>query len=121
MTRSTRNTAALTALDAALVLLGTARLTRAVTTDDIGEWLLRAPLESWADEREPEEVGWRTKLVSGADCPHCVGYWIGTGVLAVTLAVRHTPTLGPAWRFVLASLGLNTAVAVGGGLLHYWE
>ena len=35
-----------------LVLLATLRLTRLVTTDDIGEWFLRGPLLRWAKSHE---------------------------------------------------------------------
>lgn len=35
-----------------LVLLATLRLTRLVTTDDVGEWLLRSPLLRWAKSHE---------------------------------------------------------------------
>lgn len=35
-----------------LVLLATLRLTRLVTTDDIGEWFLRGPLLRWAKAHE---------------------------------------------------------------------
>lgn len=35
-----------------LVLLATLRLTRLVTTDDVGEWFLRGPLLRWAKSHE---------------------------------------------------------------------
>lgn len=39
-------------LTAVLILGGTLRLTRLVTTDDLGQWLLRDPLSRWAVRKE---------------------------------------------------------------------
>lgn len=86
-----------------LTAISAARVTRLVTTDWLGEWMICEPLKKWAFTAEGDvdvhqvqvfqeqrtadghivvrEVNkhegptWRSKLVSGLDCPHCVGFW----------------------------------------------
>jgi hypothetical protein len=74
--------------------LAAKRLTRLVTTDWIGEWLLVRPLKNWSLRHDgPIDVhmetvrqmdgtvidltkgAWRTKATSGLDCDWCVGVW----------------------------------------------
>jgi hypothetical protein len=113
-----RNTVA----QSVLAGLATARLTRLVTTDWLGEWWFRAPAKRWAWDAEspvtpnfslspmpspPPENGWRSKLVSGLDCPFCVGFWIGVVVLLSLAIVRAVPPLLPLWKFVTGALALN--------------
>lgn len=106
--------------DAALVLGATMRLTRAVTTDDVGFWFVRYPAYEWAQAHEPQADGWRAKVTSGLDCPHCVGYWVGVGVLGSYLVARRSRPLGAAWRFIAGTLTLNTLITTIGGPLDYY-
>ena len=79
-----------------IALLAALRLTRLVTTDWLGEWTIVQPLKAWARKHDGEvdvhspdaqDVGvnlWRTKAVSGLDCPFCVSFWLTLGTLAVS-------------------------------------
>lgn len=115
----------------ALVLLASARATRFITSDTLGEWTLVAPAKKWAHRYEstadmqgqvedaelygaaiptPEpRNGWRSKLTYGLDCPFCVGFWIGAVILLGEVTIGRSP-LRPLWRFGLAALGLNYLV-----------
>lgn len=121
-----------------LVALASARATRFVTSDWLGEWTIGVRAKRWANYheapafgslgalpiavREEQEMrlnspvepdnGWRSKLVHGLDCPFCVGFWIGGLVLAGEALTRLTPlrVLRPAWTFLLAMAGLNYVV-----------
>lgn len=119
-----------------LAALAAARLTRFVTSDSLGEWLAVAPAKRWAWRQErplnlsggaiyedPNRAdatgaaktplahwGWRSKLVSGLDCPFCVGFWIGALVLLGEVVTRRSPLLRGVWTFALGALGLNYAV-----------
>lgn len=100
-----------------LVLGATMRLTRLVVTDDIGKWFIRNPARSWANSHElpinqwtgdvenatNPDNGWRSKLVSGLDCPFCAGFWIGVLVLLTYKLFGKTAL----WRFVAGALTLN--------------
>lgn len=90
-------------LDAALALGATLRLTRLVVTDDLGRWWVKAPLYDLVFDAIPEDDqrnrNRAVSYLSGLDCPFCVGYWIGVGVLAMP---RNR-----AWRFVAGTLTLN--------------
>jgi len=89
--------------EAVLVLGATMRLTRLVVADDLGLWLIRYPAYRWSNERDPRAETWRAKLVSGLDCPFCVGFWIGAGVLAASRFRLARP--------VFAALALNEIAA----------
>lgn len=106
----------------ALAVPATLRLTRFITTDWLGEWVIDKPARDWANSHEAPEVaegwkspatvdpenGWRSKLVHGLECPFCVGFWLGLLVL-ITAAV--TPrALRPVLNVVLGALGLNYLV-----------
>lgn len=139
-----------------LVALAALRLTRLITSDHLGEWLLVGRIKLWAWRREARGVtlppviegdpgaagevqrlsrerlverieadyaegemiptpnpanGWRSKLVSGLDCPFCVGFWIGALVLLGELIAGRSPRwLRGAWSFGLGALGLNYLV-----------
>lgn len=58
------------------------------------------PLASW---------GWRSKLVSGLDCPFCVGFWAGALVLLVEVVTRRVRPLRALWTFAAGALALNYA------------
>jgi hypothetical protein len=84
-------------------VLATARLTRLVTTDVLGDELIVQPARAWAarpvtdllHSSEPIEPGdledaerqaqQRTKLVDGLECPFCVGFWIGLSVIILPI------------------------------------
>ncbi len=113
----------------ALVAIATARLTRFITTDHLGEWYIVGPLKRWAWRKSgvgytPSEIGerveavptpphyggWRARLVKGLDCPFCVGFWIGALVLLGEVVTRRWRPLRAVWTFALGALGLNYAV-----------
>lgn len=106
--------------DLALVVGASLRLTRFITSDTLGEWVLVGRLRRWADEHEARHLAargetpsedhepetWQARAVSGLDCPFCVGFWLGAAALASWPAVRNTRLQGP-WRFVAGALTLN--------------
>jgi hypothetical protein len=94
------------------------RLSRLVVSDDLGLWWIKRPARDWATMIAPgPRRRSRERLVSGLDCPFCVGTWIGFTVLAVThLLPRHT-IAGRAWRFVMTGLTLNEVAAHLGAVL----
>jgi hypothetical protein len=112
-----------------LTFLATLRLTRFVTTDYLGHWMIVQPARRWAlwefhqVRHAPAEVideEWnqaevfvtkRQKLVKGLDCPFCVGFWIGAAVLLSLAIARAVPPLLPVWRFVMSALALNYVTA----------
>jgi hypothetical protein len=125
--------------DVALVALATARLTRFVVSDTLGDWLIVRPLKRAAMKREdaaidrlrddanthPHDLVAMTRLdnydasnpitpaakaVTGLDCPHCVGYWIGAGVITTYVVARRSRTALAAWRYVASTLALSYAV-----------
>ena len=102
--------------DAVLATLGSARLTRVVTTDDIGWWYIREPAYRWAQydpESERGPQGNRQRLVSGLECRWCVGYWVGVGVLTGLVISPPGSLRGRALRWVLATLAMNYLAAQG--------
>ena len=138
--REALTAAALLAVDAALTAGAALRVTRFVTTDVLGGWVLSDPLHRWASRRDPDgphpfgylapPQAWRHRLVSALDCPFCVGTQAALAVgaaLAATsrrTAPSHGPlrphrhrrsTLGRALRAAAASL---TAAYVVGHVSH---
>lgn len=106
-------------LDLALVIGASARLTRFVITDDLGETLVRLPVENLLDridnpvlteERLTQRQRFVRAISEGLDCPYCVGFWLGAGVLASEVLTRNRLTTRAAWRFVAGSLALNYVV-----------
>lgn len=121
----------------ALVALAALRVTRFFTSDSLGEWWVAGPAKRWAWRREattdpavlaqleevferdlrdgkPQETpsaqyGWRSKLVSGLDCPFCVGFWAGVLVLLGDVVTRRVRPLRGLWTFALGALALNYA------------
>lgn len=109
-----------------LAVLATLRLTRLMTTDYWGEWLVVRPAKRWAGRYESAEISrriaaeehhrdndphdpwtWQARLVSMFDCPFCWGFWAGVGVLLSLAIARAVPPLLPAWRFVMGAFALN--------------
>lgn len=101
--------------DTALVAGATARLTRLVVADDLGEWWVKAPVYTAIHRHAERHPGFDIvkayNYAGGLSCPFCVGFWIGTGVLAVTAATSPRSLSGRAWRFGLAALSLNYVTA----------
>lgn len=102
MTRST-----LSALDAVLATGAALRLSRVVTTDEAGE-LVRRPAFAWAERQNP--TSWKRDLVGGLECPFCVGYWLGLGVLSTRVLADGHPRSVKAWRLIAGSLAMNYVV-----------
>ncbi|QBI98101.1 hypothetical protein SEA_FIREMAN_17 [Microbacterium phage Fireman] len=122
-----------------MILLATARATRFVTSDWLGEWWIAGPANrwaakseadarraeydakraatngpyppysAWASEQDDQPRTWRGKLVKGLDCPFCVGFWIGGLILLGEATIGRSP-LRPLWRFGIGMLGLNYLV-----------
>lgn len=104
-----------------LALGASMRLTRLVVADDIGKWWVKDPvdramtryaekaIEEAGPDGEPEQPWW-WKYRSGLDCPFCIGFWIGTGVVAVDHLTKGTRMEGPV-RIVGEMLALNEAAA----------
>ena len=110
----------LRASDLALITAATIRLTRVVTTDDIGDWWIRQPLTKLAGQQHEKmehygttgchadcEPAW-TKYLGGLDCPHCVSFHAAYLTLGTYLLARR---IGPGalavWRFGAGALGLS--------------
>lgn len=120
-----------------LLALAALRVTRFFTSDKLGEWWLVGRAKRWAWQREmpnllPDSAarladpnlernagqaaatplvswGWRSKLVSGLDCPFCVGFWAGVLILLGDVVTRRVPLLRGLWTFALGALALNYA------------
>lgn len=92
--------------DTVLVVGASLRLTRAVTTDEIGALLVREPLHRAA----PDSTTLAGRIVDGVYCPFCVGFWLGAAVLAGHALTAGSPRGRAAWRFVAAALTLNEIV-----------
>lgn len=107
--------------DLALILGATMRLTRLVTTDDIGDWWIREPLTDLANRQHQamEHFGttgchadcqpkW-TRYLDGLECPHCVSWHAAYLTIGTFLLARRMgPTALSVWRFGAASLGLSS-------------
>lgn len=94
----------MTVYDIAMAVGATLRLSRVVTTDDAG-MLVRIPAERWAKDSVN-----RQHVVGGLECPFCVGFWIGLGVLTTYAAVRKNPAALTGWRVAAGSLAMNYVV-----------
>lgn len=74
-------------------------------TPDAEEYIL-AEIQHMADN-DDDPITWRARLVSGLDCPYCIGFWIGAATLAAHgIAKRRRGSLR-AWRAVAGALSLN--------------
>lgn len=79
-------------LGATVLTLGAAaRITRFVTTDDLGEWWIKEPLRSKAAKLDPR---W-DKYVEGLDCPYCVSFWATAAVMGAGAVLRWNRV----WQF----------------------
>lgn len=110
-------------LDTMLLVLATLRLSRLVTGDTLGQWLILSRAWRWANRYKPDSTRpgvfvqhpdgpspQRLKLASGLVCPFCIGYWCGAALLVVSY---FTGPLGDEpvwWRLLVGSLALNYLV-----------
>ena len=99
-----------------VLIAASARLTRLITTDDLGQWWIKDPIDAAAQrwfERESVRLGhepeqpWWWKYRSGLDCPYCVGFWLALGLLALD---RHLSGRG-LWSTLVGALALNYVAA----------
>lgn len=127
------------------------RLTRLITADDLGQWWVKDPLDAWMHghpvkaecicEGPPSQnMGFQEECpvhgldiptlpdrmrfhhyLAGLECPHCVGTWVGYGVLGSYLLARRSKRGLAAWRFIAAGLSINTVTVVAGKAVGYWE
>lgn len=125
----------------ALSALAALRLTRFVTTDTLGSWLILDPAHRWAASHDgayfeasdgsmqyvhssnvehvaddqllidADNGGWRSKLVSGLSCPHCVGYWLTAATLLTGAVAERSKTSRTIFNFAAGSLGLSYFVS----------
>lgn len=95
-----------TALGLLLLTLATARLTRLVTIDKIGEPLRQAVIRRYGADH------WLTYLLH---CPWCMSVWLSTGgVLATwwTLGLADATGLTAWWGIPALSLAVSHAVGL---------
>ena len=93
-------------LDITLILLATMRITRLVVFDDLGGWALREPAARWAGDLPA-----RARLVSGLECPWCVGFWIGAAALAALWTAGGPGHAAEWWRYLAGAFALNWVAA----------
>lgn len=106
---------------AATLALVSARLSRLVTQDTIGKWLIHEPVDKAMDgyyarkEEEAKKDGkspsepWWWRYRQGLDCPWCVGFWLALGTTATEWATRNPKSQ--------AGKSLRTCLEVVGGAL----
>lgn len=124
-TPSPQTTTLATAAGRTLVTtLAAARLTRFVTRDTLGGWLIREPIaramQNYAQaaltkhQREgrpghPTQPWW-WKYETGLHCKWCVGFWLAAGTLITEKATRGT-CARPIIRTIGGALALNYVTA----------
>lgn len=119
-----------------VLIAASARLTRLITTDDLGQWWVQDPIDraaqrwydrqvirarearglvtiDWDDEDEEVPQPWWWKYRSGLDCPFCIGFWIALGLIA---ADRRLSGRG-LWSLGVQALALNYVAAHAESLL----
>lgn len=60
------------------------------------------------------------KYLSGLECPACVGFWVGAGVLTTYALSKRNRRALAAWRFIAGALALNVVVTETGKQIDYW-
>lgn len=105
--------------------LAAARLTRFVTRDTLGGWLIREPIaramQNYAQQtaqrhqREgrpghPQQPWW-WKYEVGLHCKWCVGFWICLGTIATEKVTRNRPCARTIIRTLGGALALNYVTA----------
>lgn len=88
--------------DSALIALTTARLTRLVTHDKLGEWFIANPIDQAIHEHSTRHLGeeppWWYRYRQGLDCPWCVSFWAGLATVTTYAASGVHPALRALWR-----------------------
>lgn len=121
-------------LTTSLLAVGAAaRLARLVITDDLGQWWVQQPVaramgtyattemvRAAEEDREPVEPWW-WKYESGLQCPWCIGFWLGTGVLVTGAVADRHPTTRALWKLGAGALALNYVTAHLGARLGDFE
>lgn len=118
-----------------LMPLAALRLSRFITTDKLGDWLIVRPAQEWAIRHEGDEVirtgvtrtfaghpaaieeehtgevdednGWRSKLVTGLECPFCAGFWAGAALLAADMALPERGAARTVFTWGTRALAMN--------------
>lgn len=121
---NTNSTLATAAGRTLVTTLAAARLTRFVTRDTLGGWLIREPIaramQNYAQaaltkhQREgrpghPTQPWW-WKYEVGLHCKWCVGFWLAAGTLITEKATRNT-CARPLVRTLGGALALNYVTA----------
>ena len=121
---TTTNTLATTAGRTLVTTLAAARLTRFVTKDTLGGWLIREPIarvmQNYAQQtaQRHQREGrpghpappWWWKYETGLHCKWCVGFWLAAGTLITEKATRGT-CARPIIRTIGGALALNYVTA----------
>ena len=122
-----------------VTLLASARLSRFLTTDKLGDWLIVRPAKDWAMRHEGEETvvvatsrmadgqevattyektgepdednGWRSKLVACLECPFCAGFWAGGALLACDMLLPERGVARGVFSWGVKALALNYVAA----------
>ena len=104
--------------------LAAARLTRFITKDTLGGWLIREPVaramqnyaRAAADKHTREgrpghpTPPWWWKYETGLHCKWCVGFWLGAATIITEKATRGT-CARPLIRTIGGALALNYVTA----------
>lgn len=118
-----------------LMPLAAMRLSRFITTDKLGDWLIVRPAQEWAIRHEGEGVevvetyiaasgeelpskyertgepdednGWRSKLVTGLECPFCAGFWAGAALIAADMALPREGAARAVFTWGTRALAMN--------------
>lgn len=118
------NTIATAAGRTLVTTLAAARLTRFVTKDTLGGWLIREPIaramqnyaraavDKHTREGRPGHPTqpWWWKYETGLHCKWCVGFWLAAGTLITEKATRGT-CARPIIRTIGGALALNYVTA----------
>lgn len=122
---STPHHLATTAGRTLVTTLAAARLTRFITRDTLGGWLIREPIaramQNYAQaaltkhQREgkpghPKQPWW-WKYEVGLHCKWCVGFWLCLGTIATEKATRNRPCARPLVATLGGALALNYVTA----------
>lgn len=99
-------------LDVLLLLGLTARLSRLVTTDDIGVWWFQTPAKRLAMKADtPERRDKALDYAAGLECPYCVGFWIAVATTFSLWLAGGPGDAADVWRWVAAVFTVNYVVA----------
>ena len=105
--------------DAALIVGATARLTRLVVADDLGQWWAKDPIEQLAArhvEAHGQVPGW-WRYADGLNCPHCLSFHAAYIVRGSHAIARRNRRALAVWRFGAAALSLSYVVGHTGARL----